>query len=383
MRRINKKGIFIICSIILYIIASFFLIKYYNNFYFKVINPVFWGGLFAFSYAFFNEDYVNKKYRIDILTNMIITIIIFFIIYYLAGFISGFQKTPYDNSLKGILINLWTYGTVIFFQEYIRKTLVNRSGRNLRVTIITTIMFIAFELCKVLVSYDFSNFEKVFQFLFISLFPIIAKNLMATYVTYKADFLPSFIYRFVFEMYSFIVPFMPNFNWFLISVINIVLPVLITIKTYKLIESKDEKAVYRKSLKHNYVTVPILAIFLGISILVSGVFDYQMISIASNSMNPVFYRGDAVILKKLSKDEIKKIKIGDILVFESDNIIVVHRVIDKKITVNGSYLYETKGDNNNAPDRDLVEPESVIGRMEAGIKFIGYPSLWLQEWLLK
>lgn len=383
MRRINKKGIFIICSIILYIIASFFLIKYYNNFYFKVINPVFWGGLFAFSFVFFKEDYVNKKYRFDILVNMIISVIIFFIVYYLVGFISGFQKTPYDNSLKGILINLWSYGTVIFFQEYIRKVLVNRSGRNLKITWLVGIVFIAFELGKVLVSYDFSNFEKVFQFLFISLFPIIAKNLMATYVVYKGDFLPSVVYRFALELYQFVVPFMPSFNWFLTSVINIVLPVLVTVKSYKLIEKKEDKSVYRKSLKHNYITIPILAIFLGISILVSGVFDYQMISIASNSMNPVFYRGDAVILKKLSKDEIKKIKIGDILVFESDNIIVVHRVIDKKITVNGSYLYETKGDNNNAPDRDLVEPESVIGRMEAGIKFIGYPSLWLQEWLLK
>jgi len=383
MRRINKKGIFVICSIVLYIVASFFLIKNYNNFYFKVINPVFWGGLFAFSYAFFNEDYVNKKYRFDILVNVVIAIIIFFIVYYLAGFISGFQRTPYDNSLKGILINLWSYGTVIFFQEYIRKVLVNRSGRGLKITFLTAIIFIAFELCKVLVSYDFSNFEKVFQFLFISLFPIIAKNLMATYLVYKADFLPSFIYRFIFEMYSFVVPFMPNFNWFLISVINIVLPVLITIKIYKSIEKKEERAVYRKSLKHNYVTIPILAIFLIISILVSGVFNYQMIAIASNSMNPVFYRGDAVILKKLSSDEIKEIKIGDILVFESDNIIVVHRVIDRKTAMNGTYLYQTKGDNNNAPDSDLVEPSSVIGRMEAGIKFIGYPSLWLQEWLLK
>ena len=47
--------------------------------------------------------------------------------------------------------------------------------------------------------------------------------------------------------------------------------------------------------------------------LISGVFKYKMIAIGSDSMNPIYYRGDAIIYEK--DTDIQK---GDILVFEYD-----------------------------------------------------------------
>ena len=79
----------------------------------------------------FRNEYVNKKYKYDILQTVIITIVLFFILYYLLGFVVGFQDTPYSSSIKGILKNLWSFGIIIFFQEYIRQVLINRSKNNI------------------------------------------------------------------------------------------------------------------------------------------------------------------------------------------------------------------------------------------------------------
>lgn len=383
MRRINNKSIFVIFTMFIYIFASFFLIKSFNNLYFKVINPIFWGLLFGVSLFFFKGEYVNKKYRYDILLNIVIYLILFFIVYYVAGFLSGFQKTPYDNSIKGIIVNIWSYGIVIFFQEYIRKVLINRTGRNIYLVFFITALFISFDLSKVLVSYDFSSFEKVFQFVIISLNPILVKNILLSYLTYVSDYIPPIIYRFLLEIFSYVVPFIPNFNWFLMGVINLVFPILTLIGCYRTIKKRDNKTEYRRLKRNNLVYVPILSVLLVIAILVSGVFKYQLMAIASNSMNPVFYRGDAVVMQRLKSDDLSEIKIGDILVFESDKRIVVHRVIAKEQSLGGKTLYQTKGDNNNAPDSELVDPSNIVGKFKFGIKFIGYPSVVLQELISK
>lgn len=49
----------------------------------------------------------------------------------------------------------------------------------------------------------------------------------------------------------------------------------------------------------------------------------------------------------------------------------------------GAYLYKTKGDNNNAPDTKLVEASQIVGKFTIGIKYIGYPTVMLQEALAR
>ena len=88
-------------------------------------------------------------------------------------------------------------------------------------------------------------------------------------------------------------------------------------------------------------------------------------------------------MEKLEKDEIKDIKVGDIIVYDHDGSFIVHRVIKKVETLNGTYLFKTKGDNNNGPDSKLVESNQVIGKFIGGLRVIGYPSVLLQEFLAK
>lgn len=308
MRKINGKSIVIIILIAFYLILSCsLLINKFSNIYSNVINPIVWIIIALLCFILFENEYVNKKFRLDILQTTIITLIVFFIIYYLLGFIVGFQDTPYSHKIMGILNNIWSFGIIIFFQEYVRQVLINRSGRNRYILILLALLFIFADISKSLVLTKLSDGASVFQFFVIIINPAIARNMLLMFLTYKADFLPSLIYRFFLTMYSFIVPFIPNFNWFLLGVIDIVLPFVTFSTVYKQLQKKEnEEVINRRKYKGILIYPLVFGLLMILVILVSGVFKYQIIAIASNSMNPIFYKGDAVIIKKWSIKKRKK-----------------------------------------------------------------------------
>jgi signal peptidase len=103
-----------------------------------------------------------------------------------------------------------------------------------------------------------------------------------------------------------------------------------------------------------------------------------MIAIGSNSMKQTFARGDAVIYRKYSQTNIKKIKVGDVLVFTRNTLTITHRVKKIKI-INGKYYFITKGDNNAKEDLFITPQNKVLGIIKYRIKYIGYPTIWLFE----
>ena len=111
-----------------------------------------------------------------------------------------------------------------------------------------------------------------------------------------------------------------------------------------------------------------------------GMFEYQPIAIVSNSMYPVFKRGDAVIFSKVNEKSLKEIEKGTIIIYRIGNQQIVHRVIAIK-KVKGEIFYQTKGDANNSPDLELVSKEQIIGIYNLAVGYIGYPSVWLSEFL--
>ena len=55
----------------------------------------------------------------------------------------------------------------------------------------------------------------------------------------------------------------------------------------------------------------------------------------------------------LDDDDIANIQVGDVIKFQSDNYYVIHRVYAIEETDDG-LLFTTKGDNNNAPDEQII-----------------------------
>lgn len=112
--------------------------------------------------------------------------------------------------------------------------------------------------------------------------------------------------------------------------------------------------------------------------------------VVSGSMEPVFYRGDIVVIEKadflgLHEFDRKSVEVGDIVVYDAKwfNQPVIHRIIDIK-EINGTTMYEIKGDHNNRSDPYYVTSDQIQSRVlkwgdkPIVIPYIGNISLWLR-----
>ena len=95
--------------------------------------------------------------------------------------------------------------------------------------------------------------------------------------------------------------------------------------------------------------------------------------IVSGSMEPNLNIGDIVIVRET--DNIKK---GDIISFRENMEIITHRVNDIKL-FDDEIKYQTKGDNNNSVDIELVELKNIEGKVINKIPKIGNVLLLLQK----
>lgn len=127
--------------------------------------------------------------------------------------------------------------------------------------------------------------------------------------------------------------------------------------------------------KNNIITGILLAIMVLFIMLISCEFKYGLIVIATGSMKGTIDVGDAVVYESYEGQNIKE---QQVIIFEKDNVNVVHRVIDIK-QVNGVNRYYTKGDANKLSDSGFVTPEKIVGIVKFKVKYIGYPTIMLRE----
>ena len=363
--------------IIYLIINSFIKFTSFNKLYIKIINPLFLFLIALLTYLFTNGFKNRNRNKYSKRQTIIIIVIGYCIVYYLSGLIFGFLKNGYSLNLKGIISNFFSFYTIIVFEEYIRYRMVSVSKKNWNLFFIT-ILFI-------LINIDFNyllNINSsilVFRYVLDTVLPIVLLNITLTYLTYKVDFISNLLYRSSITIITLFSPIIPNHEWIITDFLYLVLLIIfiISIDYLNLLEDRRPK---RKELK-NERQFWILFVFAFIFILfMIGMFKYQPIAIMSNSMYDYFARGDAVIIEKLNTEEKKNIKVGDIIHYKHDNTYITHRVI-YKIENNGVYTFYTKGDNNEVVDSWEVNEDDINGIIRLKIKYLGWPSVWLNELL--
>lgn len=92
-----------------------------------------------------------------------------------------------------------------------------------------------------------------------------------------------------------------------------------------------------------------------------SLFGIKQYVVMTGSMEPNYNIGDLIVVKHVKQDEIK---IDDVITFDvgNDRDTISHRVIDTK-EQDGNIQYQTKGDNNNAPDTELVDYDQIQGKV--------------------
>jgi signal peptidase I len=370
--------VYLVINLVLPAVPVHLLVKTY------LFQPVLW-GLFILAVRFLPG---NRTLARDSLRNSFLKIVlgigllqVFF--YALGGLFSGFGKNPSSLTPLGMTENLFFVGSMLVGMELGRVWLVTRFGKHQPFVTLTLVALI-FTIISIPLNL-ITGFELRMQsvnLVISSWLPLLAENLLASYLALLAGARVSLAYRAVLAAFWWFCPILPNLNWSLKGLIGAALPVLgmIALSSYyssRADRGKPRRWVQKASFPAGWVVTALISVV--IVWFAVGIFPFQPSVVPTGSMIPTVQPGDVVIVAKAPASSVKK---GDIIEYRNakQNINIVHRVIE--VRGDGSEkTFITKGDNNTTPDFDPVPGQNVIGKVVFNVPRIGWLSIMVKSLL--
>ena len=363
----NIKGIYLLelLMFILVIISNILKINYAYN----VILIA--AAIFCYIRFGFVRDKAYEKS--NVIRAVIVCLMAGLITIYALGVFTGFYRGSYGlSAILAIIILLLT----IISEEVIRYIVAKNCNKSIKPLVCLTILFIILNIITQINMTYFTDRWTLFVLISTFILPLTARELLCSFIAYKCSYVPNLIYRILMEVGIHLIPIIPNLGDYLYSLVKILIPAAIFFFANKIFKYHEKSDTFTKKASRRIILIPIMLFALVMMYLISGLFRYKMIAIGSGSMEPVYYMGDAVIYEKKDASEVK---VGEILVFKRGHEVVTHRIVSITKWDNSRYDIKTKGDNNESADQYLVQKEDVLGIVKYSVKYVGYPTLWLNK----
>lgn len=376
MQKSKNATIIIIVILLIYgLIGSLKLVKEINVVYLYIINPIFWISFAFFLYFAFGKSIENKKLQKTIIQYTVIAVLTYIIIYLLSGLVVTFGRNPYSTTFKGVLINLWIFGTIIIAKEYIRFKIIDnvyeRDKTFIAIFISVIYIIIDLELNRLM---EQRTTLSLIKFLIQNGVPIVAQNIVFSYTARYSNILPAIIYRIITNLYFWVSPILPNSPWVMTAIIDTTIPVILFLYIRYTKNKLDKFRTKEKIINSDPKSIIPLVIMIVLAIWFAiGIFPIKPVAIASGSMEKEIYVGDIAIIKKCNPNDVN---VGDIIEYQMEGYTVIHRIIEKTQR-DGEFFFVTKGDNNKQPDNDEVREGQLIGKVIFKVRYLGFPAIWL------
>ena len=369
----NIKGIYLFEILLFILVIIFNILKTHHAFEAILIISA------AFCYLKFGYIKDNAYEKSSVIRATVASIMAFAIIIYALGLFTGFFRSNIGFNLGSLVWITLLVGSIVS-SEIIRYIVAKNCTKSKKPLIMLTAEFIILNIITQINGVPIQGRWAVFVLISTIIIPIIARELLCSYIAYKCSPVPNIIWRFCSEVAIYLLPIMPNLGDYLAAVAKILLPATIYFLSSKIFKYHEKSGVYAKKASRRVILVPLVLFALVMIYLVSGLFKYKMIAIASGSMEPVFYKGDAVIYVKAEAHELQ---VGDVLAFNHGHRITTHRIMSIIRNDNDKYDIVTKGDNNNTKDEYIVQKDDVLGVVKCSVKYVGYPTLWINSLIEK
>lgn len=376
MKKGDKKTLVILTIILFVLLFDFFILKKLD----KYSICIFIAFLIVISYYLIGFRKIKSRYDKDIILTIFIYGFMYYIITYLSGLIIGFTRNVYSLNILSILKNIIPLILSITLTEFLRYIINSQIKEKKWLLFLSAVIFTLIDSYLIIKATNYTDFYKILNNFGLFVLPNLSKSILLTFLSIKSSYKPCLIYRYLMEIPKYILPIIPNFGNYLESVLYILVPMLIFISIFNIFDRlKHKKITFSKQNSFEKFSYIFLSTFLILLICTSsGLFKYRTFVIATGSMTPNINKGDMVIIEKLSDDEKNNLNEGDIIAFNMDDKVVVHRIIKKYSTSNGIF-YNTKGDNNNSPDGYLLDIDNIVGLEKFKIRYIGYPTIAIYD----
>lgn len=378
----NKKTTYLFLLLIFIVgsISPIFLWNVGNN-YTYIYRPLIWLMLLGVLYLFIPKKIKPFSFRSrDVREITLIAGLVYILVYYLLGIAIGYAHSPYNRSFLGIIANSWAILGFLIPREIIRNYFIKLSTKKNKILlfVLVTITMTLTDVSYGSVAVSAQNFMGVIEYVVKTFLPLLVLNTFLTYLVSKDNHISSLIYILVIKLVSIITPVFPNNIFFLIVLIDFLVPFFTFIKIENAFNRyKNYGFNLENSTKVKIERFILIIVLIVLLTFTTRLLPYMPTVIVSNSMLPQIKRGDMVIIKRKEYD---KIQINDIIEYKLDNVYVVHRIIKIKNTKDG-ISYITKGDNNRSPDAKPVKEEQITGKVVLNIPSIGYPTILIREFL--
>ena len=363
----NKKLLYIITSSLLVaLLLALFLPGEYSG---RITASILLLPLAAIMWLFVKKRSIFSMNKKEVTMLLSIIGVLYVVVYYVAGIKFGFYRNNYFLNIGYLIPN----AVIILTTEVIRVVVRAQEDKKA-----DTICYFACVVADALAFgniYYVSTFNHFMDFVALTIFPSLIANLLYHYLSKRYGILPNAIYRLLTTLYAYLIPAIPSVPDSLMSFVNLFIPIAIFLFIDALYEKKRRYALAKKSKLAPIITALAVIILAGIVMLISNQFKYGALVIATESMTGELNKGDVSIFESYDGQPIKK---GQVIVFEHNGTMVVHRVVDIE-RINGQNHYYTKGDANEDADAGFVLNSQVRGIVEFKIPYIGYPTLWLRS----
>lgn len=372
----KKKDILLFNSIlfVFIVILKFIFIDNLTKYY-EIVNAIFWLSATFILFKVFGFKKDNNSNKQSVIQVTIISLLIFILLTYLSGLFFGFLKNAYNLTIISIIKNIYSTLIMIICEELIRYMIAKKENKGHTCLVILTILYIILDFIMIFNNNILKTGVDSFIFITTNILPSISRHILCSYIVKNSSYIPCIIIQLYFGLNKYLLPIFPDYGNYISSMLGIIYPYVIYLVLNRIIvDYKKEKYVKIKK-RLWYINFPIIVFLLIVISLSLGIFKYKMIAIASGSMEPVYYRGDAIIYEKVGS---KKPQVGEILVFTHNGQIISHRILSISIK-DDVYTYQTKGDNNDTQDDFLVKEEEILGTVKLRLKYIGLPTIWLND----
>lgn len=304
-----------------------------------------------------------------------------------AGFLLGvflgkLSVTPYDISPAGIFYNILSLVPALWARELIRAYVIGSIFRKKRnpvfkaglITVLFALMEINYGRAAAL-----SDAAAVFIFTARDVVPVILKSMVLSFLVYYGGAGAGIVYSLATAVFQRVFPFLPSLPWLADSALGIAFPVLYSfflLEKYRLLAG-ERKAREEEHLAGYGVALTASVMFAWF---VAGVFPLYPSVVLTGSMEPGIFPGDVILIRKLSEEkEIYQLKTGTVINFKRDNITITHRILEVKTDEAGNVSFQTKGDNNQSPDSEIVKPNDINGTVLTVVPKAGIPVLLMKR----
>lgn len=336
-------------------------------------------AVFLGIYALITKRVIRKRSKFNIYQKkefLLLTVlaIIYLVIFYMFGMYVGYKPAAVKFSFLNLFKYILPIVVIIYSTEFIRARFLSENNKiSLTVTFVFGVLVDLIVYTNVYQLHSLNGFLLVLGYVF---FASCSANLLYNYISIRYGMKSVIVYKLITTLYMYIIPVVPDLYIFFKSFMRMLYPYIIYVILENIFSKVRKENAILYDNKRSFISVILLVFMVLVVMLVSCKFLYGVLVVGSGSMSGSINKGDAIIYRQFNKND--EVKVGDIIVFNKDDVKIVHRLVEIKY-INGKYRFYTKGDKNQEMDEGYLEDEDITGVVKLRIKYIGLPTLYFRE----